>query len=229
MCVCVCMHNASVSLCVCVFALVSITLANRACVHSGELRATDTARPRAKQGPDWSEGPYRAPGGPLMELSLCHVLAVQQPPLLSHTHHLHITHTHTQCLLVSTTQQFLFSWSWYQRGFKGTTVSDRRNIVISTGCKNRVTFKGKQSCLNFTSCVQSFDLWNLKRSWKAVQQRCLLSHKILYRDFLQALHKSQPVFCSVPLRLHCRRNIWIVLVLRLVSTGGGGGGLEVWK
>lgn len=30
-----------------------------------------------------------------MELSSCHVLAVQQPPLLSHTHHLHITHTLT--------------------------------------------------------------------------------------------------------------------------------------
>ena len=99
-----------------------------------------------------------------MELSLCHVLAVQQPPLLSRTHHFQITHTHTQCLLVSTTQQFLLSWSQYQREFKGTTVSDRRNIVISAGCKNRVTFKGKQSRLNFPSCVQCFDLGNLKRS-----------------------------------------------------------------
>lgn len=127
LCVCLCMHNSSVSLCV--FALVSIPLANTGRLHSGELRATDRARPRAKQGPDWSEGPYRAPGGPLMELSLCHVLAVQQPPLLSRTH--------TECLPVWTTQQFLLSWSRRQREFKGTTVSDRRNTVISAGCKKR--------------------------------------------------------------------------------------------
>lgn len=42
-----------------------------------------------------------------MELSLCHVLAVQQPPLLSHTHHTQITHARTHTVYrVSTTQQF---------------------------------------------------------------------------------------------------------------------------
>lgn len=166
-------------MCVCVCPCINNACQYSVCAHSGELRATDWARPRAKQGPDWSEGPYRAPGGPLMELSLCHVLAVQQPPLLSHTH-THITyrsHTHAQCLQVLMTQQFLLSWSQYQREFKGTTVLDRRNTVITAGCKNRVMFKGKRSCLDFPSCVQCFDLRNLKGSWKAALQRRLQSQK----------------------------------------------------
>lgn len=90
--VCLCMHNVH-SPWVCAYVCPCINSACQCSVRAG-LRAADAAaRPRAKQKPDWSKGPCRAPGGPLMELSSCLVLAVQQPPLLSHTYHF-THHTH---------------------------------------------------------------------------------------------------------------------------------------
>lgn len=144
----------------CVFALASITLVS---VQTGELRTKDTAKPRSKQGPDWSEGPSKAPGGPLMELSSCHVLAVQQPPLLSHTSLVHQTHTYTQSACWSQRLSSFSSAGVSTREFKGTTVSDLYNSR---------TFKLSSKALNLTSCVQCSDLRNLKRSCITVYRDC---------------------------------------------------------
>lgn len=111
-----------------VFALVLVMFAKTGCMQ-GWVEGHRYSKAKAKQWPDWSGGLSKTPGGPLMELSSCYVLAVQQPPLLSHNISItHCTHAPTYCLLVSTTQQFVLSWSQDDREFKDTTAPDRPNI-----------------------------------------------------------------------------------------------------
>lgn len=83
--------------------LVSVRLSYCACF---------TARTKGQAGS--SSAPMEPRGRPLMALSLCNILAVQQPPLLSRTHHLHITHSHWAQQLSS----FCPSWSQYRGEFK---------------------------------------------------------------------------------------------------------------
>lgn len=97
---------------------------------------------------------------------------------VTHTSHTDHARTHTHCLpglddsaVFSSAGVSTRESSKAQLCRTGETLSSRR------GCKNRVTFKGKWSCLNLPSCVQRFDLENLERSWKAAQQRVSLSHR----------------------------------------------------
>lgn len=130
----------------CVLALAPATLASCAMRGRHEL----AARPRAKQGPDWSEGPSRAPGRPLMELSPRGVLAVRRPPLLSHIY-IYISLTRHACCLPDPDDSAVSS--------QPETVPEgvQRCSGQEKGCdakKSRGTLKDEHSCLRFPPRVQ---------------------------------------------------------------------------
>lgn len=114
--------------------------------------------PRAEQVPDWSEGlseaPRRATNGAVITLCPC---CPTDSSAVTHISLTQRTQSHTCCLLVSTTQQFVLSWSRDQRGFEGTTVSDRLSMVIPAGCRIRGSSEDKWSRSSFTACDQRFD------------------------------------------------------------------------
>lgn len=158
------------------------------------------SKAKGQAGARLIRSPQYSPGRPT---SCHHATSLLSNSLLCcHPHHLHIAHTHTH------THTHSVYWLWQLSSFSSAGVSTRESSkaqLCRTGktlssqrdAKIGGTFKGKQSCLNFTSCVQRFDLRNLKRPWKAVQQRFAAPQNALkgLRFFLQVLNKSQPVFC----------------------------------